>query len=149
MSRRQTEPAANVSGDVERVRRVFAERLRRRIITEIGIPEDKAAGWLSEKMGVRWQTAQYWLDGKSFPLGQNLTLLGQAVGMTPLELVGPMTDDLEPRWPSWAAFLDTPEGRSITVEERWTLRLFGWPKAPSVGDYRNLLALVRSNAERT
>lgn len=148
MSRRQSKPAPSVSGDVESTRMRFAAILRRRIITEIGIPEDKAAGWLADKMDVRWQTAQFWLDGKSFPVGQNLTLLSEAIGVPARDLLGPLSDDIDPRWPTWREFLGTPEGVSMNDEERWTLRLFGWPKPPTVGDYRSLLALVRSNAER-
>jgi hypothetical protein len=150
---RQSEKAANVqrpgsgSGDVERTRKLFAERLNARL-QELGVPEERRAGWLREKMGVRWQTAQFWLEGQSFPMGHNLTLLAEAIGMDPRELLGPMTDDVEPRWPTWAAFKATPEGQSMSDEERWALRLFAWPKPPTIGDYRSLLALVRANAER-
>lgn len=104
--------------------------------------------WLAEKAGVRWQTAQFWLDGESFPMGHNLAKLSEAIGMNARELLGPMTDDVDPQWPTWRTFLDTPEGRSISDDERWALRLFAWPKPPTVGDYRALLALVRTNSER-
>lgn len=145
---RQSDPGDADRGDVARARKRFARRLRQRIIAELGVPEREAAGWLAEKMGVRWQTAQFWLDGDSFPLGHNLTRLSEAIGMNARDLLGPMSDDIDPRWPSWRDFLATPEGVSMADEERWALRLFGWPKPPTVGDYRALLALVRSNAER-
>jgi hypothetical protein len=145
---RQSKTPSADQGDVARTRKRFAERLKKRIITELGVPEKDAVGWLAEKMGVRWQTAQYWLDGESFPLGHNLTRLGEAVGVDPRELIGPLTDDVEPTHPTWKAFLETPEGKSLSDEERWALRLFWWPKPPTVGDYRSLLALVRTNNER-
>lgn len=146
---RQSETSVSDEGDVARTRKKFAAALRRRVVDELGIAPDKAPGWLADKMGVRWQTAQYWLDGESFPLGHNLTRLGEAVGLNFRELVGPMTDDLEPRWPSWTAFLATADGKSISDEERWSLRLFPWPQPPTVGDYRGLLAVLRTNAERS
>jgi hypothetical protein len=146
-SERQSPPHAS-DGDVQSTRRRFAAALRRRIVDELGVPEREAAGWLAAKMGVRWQTAQFWLEGQSFPLGHNLTRLGEAVGLDFKALVGPMVDDQEPQWPAWAAFKGTPEGASLADEERWTLRLFPWPRPPTVGDYRSLLALVRANAER-
>ncbi|AKF06058.1 hypothetical protein [Sandaracinus amylolyticus] len=147
-SDRQSQPPSPDEGDVPRARKKFAAALRRRIVEDFNVPEREAARWLAKKMGVRWQTAQFWLEGQSFPLGINLTKLGEAVGMTFAELVGPMADDQEPQWPSWREFLATPEGQSTTDPERWALRLFPWTQPPTVGDYRSLLAVVRQNAER-
>ena len=145
---RQSKDADGVSGDVERTRARFSERLRKRVVDELGIPLEKAPAWLQEKMGVRWQTAQSWLNGVSFPLGHNLTKLSEAVGVDARDLLGPLTDDVEPTHPSWRTFLATPEAASMTDQERWAMRLFWWAKPPTVGDYRSLLALIRSNAER-
>lgn len=143
---RQTEQTT--TDDVLRTRQKFAKALRHRVIDVLKVPEEEASKWIAKKLNIRWQTAQYWLVGKTFPLGHNLTRLGEAVGMNFRELIGPMTDDLEPTFPSWEEFLETPEGKSVGEEERWTLRLFPWKQPPSVGDYRQLLTLVRGNAER-
>lgn len=139
---RQSEPTP----DVIRARARFSDALRARLV-ELGVREGQEK-WLHENVKVRWQTAQAWLQGQSYPLGHNLTRLAEALAMDPKALVGPMLDDVEPRYPSWTAFLETPEGASITDDERWALRLFAWPKAPTTGDYRSLLAVVRANAER-
>lgn len=146
--KRQSSPAPSDKGDVARTRQRFAERLRRRVLVELGVAEKEATTWLANKAGVRWQTAQFWLDGQSFPLGHNLTRLAEAIGMDSRDLLGPLTDDVDPQWPTWRTFLETPEGVSMNDGERWALRLFPWPKPPTVGDYRSLLALVRANAER-
>jgi hypothetical protein len=137
---RQSEPTP----DVIRARARFSEALRARLV-ELGVREGQEK-WLHEKLGVRWQTAQAWLAAESFPLGHNLSRLAEALSMDARALVGPMLDDVEPRYPSWAAFLATPEGASITEDERWPLRLFAWPKPPSVSDYRALLTVIRNNA---
>lgn len=124
----------------------FSEALRARL-AELGIREGQER-WLQDKLGVRWQTAQAWLQKESFPLGHNLSRLAEALAMDPKALVGPMLDDIEPRYPSWPQFLETAEGRSINDDERWALRLFAWPTPPTIGDYRSLLAVVRANADR-
>lgn len=149
---RTSDPGAPAAGDVARARKRFAkvlnERVRKLAAEESVTDEREIVGWLSRKVGVRWQTAQFWLDGDSFPLGHNLQRLAEAIGMNARELLGPMVDDVDPKWPTWRAFLETPEGKSLTDDERWALRLYQWEKPPTVGDYRGLLALHRSNAER-
>lgn len=150
MPSRQSDPGPGVSGDVKKARRRFAVALNKRVRELAGpnVDEKELVRWLADKVGVRWQTSQFWLEGESFPLGHNLQRLSEAIGMDARELLGPMSDDIDPKWPTWRTFLGTPEGASLTDDERWHLRLFGWPKPPTVGDYRALLALLRQNAER-
>jgi hypothetical protein len=143
-----TPPAHDTAGARARVARSdFSERLRRRILQEFGIPAEHASTWLSRKVGVRWQTAQFWLDGTSMPAGHNMARVAEAVRMDARELFLTEPED-EPETPAWRAFLQTPEGASMTPAERQACHLFLWQKAPTVGDYRSLLAVVRQNAER-
>lgn len=132
---------------IEISRQQFSARLQARL-DELGVPVASRATWLSEATEKRWQTAQFWLTGKSFPLGHNLAAVALAVGMRPEELIGPMDAALEPETSAWRAFAETPEGASLSDQERWILRLHPWMRPPTVGDYRALLALIRTNAER-
>lgn len=130
----------------EEQRAHFGRRLTHRIVVEMGKAPDEATGWLAEAVGVRWQTAQFWLQGKYLPRGGKLAALGRAVQMNVRELIGEPVD--EPESPEWRRFCATPEGRSMSVDERMALSMFDWPRPPSVGDYRGLLTLRRGNAER-
>jgi hypothetical protein len=134
--------------DLEMVRRrgEFTAVLRQRVLVELGIPKEEAPRYLADGCDVRWQTAQSWLEGKSFPLGANLRRLSKFIGVAEAKLVGPMIDEAPPE--AFTAFLKTPEGSSMTDLERWAVRLFPWHSAPTLGDYRQLLALYRANAER-
>lgn len=136
-------------GDVERARRVFSGTLHRRL-GELGIAEKQRVTWLQEQLGEkRWQTVQFWLEGKSFPQGHRLRRLADVLRMNASELVGPMADQIDPPWPTWREFLATKDGQTVDDEERWQLRLFSWAKAPTVEDYRALLVVVRNNASRS
>lgn len=130
--------------DVVRLRREFGERLRKRL-DEMGVPAKEQATWLSEQLGVRWQTAQYWVRGRTYPHGHHLSRLEALLGV---ELL-PGIVDAGPRPPGWEAFLETPEAGSMTETERRTLRFFGWPQPATADDYRMLLALLRVNASRS
>jgi hypothetical protein len=116
---------------------------------DFDVPEKQWVTWICERGPFkRWQTVQHWIDGVSFPQGYNLAKLAKALDMKPSDLLGQLKDDLEPPPATWVTFLATPEGASTSEEERWSLRLFPWTKEPTVGDYRGLLALLRTNAER-
>lgn len=132
--------------EVQRVRAEFKARLHQLVIVEREIPEEKAAGYLRDSIGVRWATAKEWLRGQSFPTGANLIALARFLDVPWTTLVPPMIDAAPP--PAFVDFLKTPEGRSLEELERWSIRLFQWAKPATVGDYRQLLALYRSNAER-
>jgi len=112
----------------------------------MGVPEEEATTWLAQAVNVRWQTAQAWLLGTTIPLGKNLHRLAKALGIAEAKLLGPMVDEDPP--PAFDAFRRTPEGASMTDVETWTIRLFSWAKEPTVGEYRQLLALYRANSER-
>lgn len=138
---RQSEPEL----DVIRTRQRFSESLRLRLI-ELGV-KDGQEKWLHDHAKVRWQTAQAWLTGKSFPMGHNLAKLATVLGVTPSRLLGPISPDLEPKTEAWRKFVAAPEGASMSDDERWALVLFAWPKPARVSDYRSLLSLLRANAE--
>jgi hypothetical protein len=130
-----------------KAREEFSTKLRRRVLEELAVPEDQAATWLSARAGVRWQTAQFWLRGDAMPAGRNLARVAEVVAMNPSELFQVAIQD-EPDTPVWLAFLETPEGKSLSTQERHILQLLPWQKDPTVADYRSLLAIVRQNAER-
>lgn len=139
---RQSDPEVNVREAKAR----FAEVLRARLI-ELGV-EGGHELWLQKNANVRWQTAQRWLRGETFPKTHNVPLLAAVLKMPPARLLGPMVSELEPKSEGWQKFLATSEGQSLTAEERWTLVLSQWVNEPTVADYRGLLALHRNNAER-
>lgn len=134
--------------DMMRARKRVAEVIKRKLGAHGVTDESRMSRWLSERCGVRWQTTQQWVLGNSFPQGKNLMKLAAVLEMSEAELLGPLRDALEPKNPAWIAFQATPEGLSMDDEERWILRLFSWPKEPQIGDYRGLLALIRTNSER-
>lgn len=134
--------------DMMRARKRVADVIKRKLAEHGVTDESRMSRWLADRCDVRWQTTQQWVLGNSFPQGKNLMKLAAALNMTEAELLGPLRDALEPKNASWVAFLETPEGKSMDDEERWLLRLFSWPKEPQIGDYRGLLALIRTNAER-
>lgn len=137
---------ANARLDIPEARERFAKNLREAIAHQ-GVTSGHER-WLSDKIDVRWQTVQDWLQAKRFPLGHQLVQIGDAVGVDPSVLLGPLLDEVTPRWPAWVAFKETPEGASMTTLEAWAMRFFPWMRPPTVGDYRQLLALYRTNAER-
>jgi hypothetical protein len=128
-------------------RQRWAEALIAHLKEEHGVERAECIGWLAKKLNVRWQTAQYWVEGRSMPVGDNLHRVAGVLKMDLRRLLGPLGID-EPKWPSWEAFLRTPEGQSSSEEERDILRIFPWKAAPSVAELRNLLAFYRGNAER-
>lgn len=144
MTARET---ANARLDIPEARKRFATNLRGAILAKAP-PGSGPEKWLSERIGARWQTVQDWLQAKRFPLGNQLVQIGDAVGVDPSVLLGPLLDEVDPRWPTWREFRATPEGASMATLEAWAMRFFPWMRPPTVGDYRQLLALYRSNAER-
>jgi len=145
---RQSDQNKGVQEASEEARRKFAEQLNRRL-EEFGVKKELRTTWLHEKTGVRWQTCQTWLLGSHFPRTEYLLRLSEVMGLSLTQLFGPNAEDYEPSWTSWREFREeTPEGRSMSDAETWMLRLIGWPAPPTVGEYRQLLALFRSNADR-
>lgn len=150
MERQSAAPGASPShGDAVALRKRFAATLHARL-EELGVEPQHRVTWLVQRIEaaggkLRWQTAQHWLDAVSFPQGRNLSRLAGVLAMKMDELVGPLDDSDDPT--AFRSFLER-EGGSLTQQERTTLRLFPWPKDPTVADYRSLLAVLRSNAER-
>lgn len=148
---RQSEEEPADGGAVARQREHLARTINARM-QELGVEERERTTWVHERFHqngdpVRWQTVQTWFRGESFPQGRRIRMLAKVLGVNFNTLMGPM-NDTGPVPASWPRFLETPEGASITDEERWTLRLFPWPADPAVADYRGLLSLLRGNAER-
>lgn len=148
---RQSEPPATSTGtrDAVALRKRFAATLQARL-AELEIEPHNRVTWLVSRIEgaggkLRWQTAQHWLEGVSFPQGRNLSRLAQVLSVRMDDLVGPLDDSDDPE--AFRSFV-TREGASLTQQERTTLRLFPWPKDPTPADYRSLLAVLRSNAER-
>jgi hypothetical protein len=149
MPSRRRPPSLNP--EAQRARMRFATVLRRRVEEDLGVPPAHSVKWVADRVGVNWQTAQFWMEGTSIPRGENLTRLVEVVGLDPWELVGgpsgpPSDQHRDPA--SWGAFLETPEGASMTDAERAVMARHPWLQAPTVSDWRSLLALIRANAER-
>lgn len=102
---------ANARLDIPEGRARFAANLRAALV-HAGV-ESGHEKWLSEKIDVRWQTVQDWLQAKRFPLGHQLVQIGDALHVDPGALLGPLLDEVEPKWTSWREFRATPEGRSM------------------------------------
>lgn len=148
---RQSTPTADVSGAVLRQRSFFTKAINDRMESR-GIGEKDRTTWLREKLldlgdEVRWQTVQAWILGRTFPSPRRVRLVAKALDMNFLELMMPLTEEPDDP-PAWRSFVATPEGASASEEERWAMRFFPWPNKPTVGNYRQLLALIRTNAEQ-
>jgi len=99
-------------------------------------------------MGVRWQTAQYWVEAKNkqLPRPHNLRRIAEALGMTLEQLIGAATGR-EPETEAWRAFAESDLGASMTQGERQALASMLWPNGdPDVAAYRMVLMTLRSVA---
>ena len=67
-------------------------------------------GRLARELGVRWQTAQYWVHGRNrqLPRPDNLRKIAEVLGMTLEQLIGAAVGE-EPRTESWARFCASPQ----------------------------------------
>ena len=95
---------------------------------------------------VRWQTAQNWVTGtlKVLPELETVVRIAKAFAMTLDELIGLAHGD-EPTNEAWVAFLQTPEGKSMTPDERRTIgsRSYG-ERTPTVLAYQLELMAFRA-----
>lgn len=100
---------------------------------------------LAQRCGVRWQTAQYWEIGRSTPSAGSLRRIAKALGMTLDELLG-VAAGQDPPFEGWRAFLQTPQGQTVTAEERKQLQSMYWPTGvePGPDTYLFLLSAIRT-----
>ena len=100
-------------------------------------------------MGCAWQTVNRWETGAFAPTAESLEMICKVLSVTPEELLG-IAAGQAPPFESWATFLGTPEGQSMSAEEVDALRAFNWPsgRAPTVTTYAMLLLALRSAPER-
>ncbi len=99
---------------------------------------------LSKEVGVSWQTVHDWVRGERLPDQVHLPLLAKALGVTPEQLLGVAVGQ-NPPFAAWATFADTPEGRTMTEDERRELAAHPWiGRHPTVLSYQLLLVAVRS-----
>lgn len=111
-----------------------------------------AAGWvtddgrldverLAQALGCRWQTAQFWVLGRTAPSIAYARRIAVLFGMTLEQLMGAATGQ-EPTSEAWLAFV---AGASPTAQERQALAAMVWPHGtPDVAAYRMALAAMRS-----
>lgn len=85
-----------------------------------------------------------WISGTKDPSPGSLRLLAEVLPVTVDQLIG-VVEGQEPPFTAWRAFLDTPEGESMTVEESRALRTFNWPSElePTVSGHVALLGAMR------
>ncbi len=150
MKERQSTEDLNVRSDSEQEERTqfVAERIRdamrrRGWVDDEGRPDITR---LADATGVRWQTAQYWVEGrnKQPPRPKNLGKIARALDMSLEELIGAAMGR-EPEGKAWREFLDTELGRSMTPAERHALAVMLWPnRPPDVGRYAMALAMLRA-----
>lgn len=105
--------------------------------------------WLAERCDVRWQTAQFWLRGKTEPTGRHILKIAEVFGMDPLELLG-VLDGQDPPFAAWSFFLSTREGAAMTSDERLSMQSVRWPRGrqPTIASYMMALATLRSSEPR-
>lgn len=105
-------------------------------------------GRLQEAIGAkRWQTVQEWVLGKTVPRTHHARLVADVLGMTLEELMGAATG-LEPTNAAWRAFVATPEGQSMTIEERRAVARFLPPEGRAPSELMYQMALVAARASR-
>lgn len=100
---------------------------------------------LRQEVGCRWQTAQEWVLGQTVPGPKYQGKLAAVLGVTLDDLAG-IALGHEPTNAAWLAFLETPEGRSMTAEERPHVARLTLPEGrePSVISYAMQLAAIRT-----
>lgn len=106
-------------------------------------------GWLAEAVGVRWQTAQYWVQGRAEPKGRHVRRIAEVLGMDPGELLAIM-EGQDPPFSAWAAFLSTDQGATMTADERISMQSIRWTRGrqPTVASYMLALTTLRSTEPR-
>lgn len=135
-------PEDQVTYVAERIRDAMQ---RRGWTDDLGKPDVRR---LADAMGVRWQTAQYWVEAKNkqLPRPHNLRRIAEALGMTLEQLIGAATGR-EPETEAWRAFAESDLGASMTQGERQALASMLWPNGdPDVAAYRMVLMTLRSVA---
>lgn len=135
-------PEDQVTYVAERIR----DAMERRGWTDaLGKPDVKR---LADAMGVRWQTAQYWVEArnKQLPRPDNLRRIAEALGMTLEQLIGAASGQ-EPETDAWRSFVQSDLGGSMTQAERQALASMLWPNGdPDTAAYRMVLLTLRSVA---
>jgi transcriptional regulator with XRE-family HTH domain len=109
-------------------------------------------GWsqaeLARRLGIeRKGTVGDWIRGRQDPSADYLRRLSVVLEMTLEELLG-VADGQDPPFAAWAVFLETPEGLSVTPDERRALASFMWPSEPTATQYAMLLGVVRMGPPR-
>ena len=100
-------------------------------------------------MGCTWPTVHHWETAKFAPTAESLEMICKVLGVTPEEVLG-LAAGQAPPFESWAMFLGTPEGQSMSAEEVDALRAFNWPSdcAPTATTYAMMLLALRSAPKR-
>jgi hypothetical protein len=118
--KRQSAGSPSVDRDREKIEHL-AKRLREVLLDRghVDARGGPSAQWLADAAGVRWATASEWLKGtlNELPHTANLEAVARGLDMTLDELLGLAIGE-EPTSQAWRDFLETPEGRSMDVEER-------------------------------
>lgn len=98
---------------------------------------------LARRVGVSNQAATAWERAGSQPHMRHLRRIASVLGVG-LEDLSPPVDDEVAAAGAWAAFLATPEGQSMSPEERQTLSSIDWQdREPTPQVLAALLAVVR------
>jgi transcriptional regulator with XRE-family HTH domain len=103
---------------------------------------------LAIAVGKSYRHIQKWEMGEIEPDARSAQRLMQVFDVTLDEILGALEGQVP--FDSWQEFLATPQGKSMTREERAALQMFNWPasKRPTVGNYVDLLRALRAAEDR-
>lgn len=162
VTNRQSASRDNVDRNAERKRRKEAAkahlgaRVRARM-EALGLDGESGVKELCERVVAhlpegasppRWQTVQFWVQGRSLPREDYQVPLAKALGVTLEELIGVALGH-EPNSRGWAAFVASPLGQTMTPEERAVLAAHREPahgRGYSESYYRTALLSYRAEA---
>jgi len=105
--------------------------------------------WLAERVGVSWTTVNAWANGSAIT-AENLRRVADVCGVSMewLQTGRHITHAIAAN-DALREFLETPDGRQATVEERAELASFVPQGEASVSFYGALLLLIRSGLKRS
>lgn len=110
-------------------------------------------GWskaeLARRLEKDWRLIHKWEAEGQHPDRESLRLLAKEFGVTIEELLG-VAEGQDPPFAAWPEFLETPQGKSMTRDERRMLQSIAWPRGyePNVAAYMVALSAARTATPR-
>lgn len=104
---------------------------------------------LAAQAGVTYRMVHAWETGEKDPSAESLRRMSGVLAVSIEELLG-VAEGQDPPFAAWTEFVKTPQGQSMTTEERRMLQSIAWPagQQPTVAAYMVALSAARATVPR-